>query len=124
MREFSIPEPQILPSLSTDVPERPYTFQEFFIQWVGMSKGMRENVPTFLTLEPWLQKWDLGVVSVADAPLQMPDALWSACVASAKAAIDDAMTSRPGGATLPLPYAFKVLRFYHHLAEAKQVEAT
>jgi hypothetical protein len=42
-KEVVVREPVILPALSTDAPERTYTFIQFLNEWLLSSKGMRKD---------------------------------------------------------------------------------
>jgi hypothetical protein len=117
MRVFVVPPDQVLPALSTEVGERPYTFAHFMTEWVWAAKQLREddNLESAFALDGWLgaQK-DLS----PGTTLSMPDDIWATAKLCAKASIDEAMTPGPVGAKLPMPWAFRILRMYHVLARA------
>jgi hypothetical protein len=117
MRTFTIPADQILPALSTEVGERPYTFTNFVAEWIMSSKQLREddNLEAAFAFEDWMnaqKDWTVG------ASVTMPEDIWTTAKSCAKASIDEAMTPGPGGTKLPLPWAFRILRHYHILAKA------
>jgi hypothetical protein len=137
-----------LPALSTEQPERPYSFLNFLGEWVVGARGMRkdENLEHLFCWEETIEKFvvDLGAKcgikplpvgaskEDADAYLKavneasvgqsmlVPEEAFAAGKLAAKEALDGA--GQPGGAiSIPKLWEPKVLRHYHALIQSKAI---
>lgn len=122
-REVKIQPDVTLPALSTEIPERSYSYVAFLIEWCLSSAGMRtdENLPHLFALEEAIEARPLAPGDV----VYLVDAVHAAAKAAAKAALDEALTPNQMGQTrIPQAYALKVLRHYHAFASAQAVDET